>query len=121
MQLLASEVGADYYPHGPGMVSHVMLTITYLQAMTLYIHRQGRFNNHAAHSLYKIMVLASSVMGVMKMGNIVPRAGVEPTCLVFWASVLPLQYIGSLMSPLYTYLSMWLLATEVSADLNSTL
>ena len=33
-------------------------------------------------------------MGVMKMGNIVPRAGLEPTPLAFWASVLPLHHIG---------------------------
>ena len=26
--------------------------------------------------------------GVMEMGNIVPSAGIEPTSLVFWASVL---------------------------------
>ena len=41
------------------------------------------------------------VMGVMKMGNIVPRAGLEPTSLAFQASVLPLHHVGSLMSPLY--------------------
>ena len=32
------------------------------------------------------------VMGVMKMGNTVPRAGLEP-------SVLPLHHVGSLISP----------------------
>ena len=37
----------------------------------------------------------------MAMGNIVPRAGIEPTYLVFQASVLPLHHVGSLMSPLY--------------------
>ena len=40
------------------------------------------------HSLYRIMVTASSVIGVMKMGNIVSRAGIEPTSLAFWASML---------------------------------
>ena len=39
-------------------------------------------------------------MGVMKMGNIVPRAGPKPTSLAFRASVLPLHHVGSLMSPL---------------------
>ena len=29
----------------------------------------------------RIMVLATHDMGVMKMGNIVPRAGIEPTSL----------------------------------------
>ena len=33
----------------------------------------------------------------MKMGNIVPRAGIEPTSLAFRANV------GFLMSPLYPY------------------
>ena len=30
----------------------------------------------------------------MKMGIIVPRAGLEPTALAFWASVLPLHHVG---------------------------
>ena len=30
------------------------------------------------------------VVGVMKMGNIVPRVGIEHTSLVLWASVLTL-------------------------------
>ena len=46
------------------------------------------------------MVTATSVVGVMQMGNIVPRAGLEPTSLAFWASVLPLHHVGSLMSAL---------------------
>ena len=40
----------------------------------------------------------------MKMGNIVPRAGIEPTSLAFRASVLPVHHVGFLMSPLYPYL-----------------
>ena len=44
------------------------------------------------------------VMGVMKMGNTVPRAGLEPTSLTFRASVLPLHNVGSLMSLLYPHL-----------------
>ena len=40
-------------------------------------------------------------MGVMKMGYIVPRVGLEPTSLAFWASVLPFYHVGSLMLPLY--------------------
>ena len=57
-------------------------------------------------------------MSVMKIGNIVPRAGIEPAFLGFWASVLPLHHVGFLMSPLYTdsHLSMQLLASEVRAD-----
>ena len=60
MQLLASELRADY---------------TYIQTMALHIHTQGRFNNHKAHTLHRIMVTATSVVGVMEMGNIVPRVG----------------------------------------------
>ena len=41
------------------------------------------------------------VVGVMKMGNIVTRVGLEPTSLAFWASVQPLHHVGSLMSPVY--------------------
>ena len=36
-------------------------------------------------------------MGVTKMGNTVPRAGLEPTSLAFQASVLPLHHVGSLI------------------------
>ena len=32
--------------------------------------------------------IKTSVTGVMKMGNIVPRAGIKATSLAFWASVL---------------------------------
>ena len=46
-------------------------------------------------------------MGVIKMGNIVPRVGVRPTSLAFQIRVLPLHHIGSLISPLYLYLSVY--------------
>ena len=55
--------------------------------MALHIHPQGRFNNHTAHNLYMIMFMAISVVGVMKMGNIVHRVGIKPTSLEFRASV----------------------------------
>ena len=42
-----------------------------------------------------------NVAGGIKMGNIVPRAGLEPTSLAFWVSALPLHHIGSLTSPQY--------------------
>ena len=38
--------------------------------------------------------METSIMGVMKMGNIVHRAGIEPTSLAFRASVLPLHHVG---------------------------
>ena len=59
--------------------------------MTLHTHIQGRFNNYTLCILYRILVTATSVMAVTKMGNIVPRAGFEPASLAFWTSVLPFQ------------------------------
>ena len=44
------------------------------------------------------------VVGVMKMGNIVPRAGIELTSLAFQTSVLQLHHVGSLMSCIPTCL-----------------
>ena len=45
--------------------------------------------------------MVNSVMGLTKMGKIVLRAGLIPKCLAFWASVLALHHLVSLMSPLY--------------------
>ena len=53
----------------------------------IHIHTQGRFNNHIAHSLYRIMVTVPSVVGVMEMRNILPTLGIEPTSLALWISV----------------------------------
>ena len=66
---------------------------------------QCRFTNNTAHSLYRIIVMATSVTGVMKY---CAQSGFEPTSLVFWASVLlPLHHVGSLMSWLYPRLSVY--------------
>ena len=78
MQLLASEVSAEYYTHPPAIVSLLM---------TLHKHTQGRFNNHTPCSLYRIMFTAISVVDEIKMGNIVPRARIEPTSPAFRATV----------------------------------
>ena len=102
MQFLAPEVSTDYYTHLPGIVSLLMLTIqTYGQSpyIYIYIYTQGRFNNYTVHILYRIIITATSVVGVMKMGNVVSRAGIEPTSMAFWASVLP-HHVASLMSQL---------------------
>ena len=48
----------------------------------------------------KICSIANGVR-VMKMGNIVPRAGIKPISLEVLASEISLHHIGSLMSPLY--------------------
>ena len=50
--------------------------------------------------MYIFITPATSVVGVMKMGNMVPRVGIEPTSLTFWATMLPLYHVGSLVSPL---------------------
>ena len=112
MQIHATEVSAAYYSPRHGIVSLLMLTITYIQTMLFHIHTEGGFNNHAVHSLYMILVMATSVVSVIKMGNLVPRAGLKPH---FWhsgAGVLPLHYVGSLMTPLYpgipVYAASWL-------------
>ena len=56
-------------------------------------------------------------MGVTKMGNIVPRAGIGPTSLAFRASVLPLCHIGFPdVTAIRTPTCLMLLASEVSAD-----
>ena len=52
------------------------------------------------------------------MRNIVPSLGIEPTSLVFRASVPLLHHIGSLMSPLYPRPPVH--ASEVSADYYSS-
>ena len=57
----------------------------YIQAVTLHKDTQSRFNNHTVHNMCRILVMATSVM---KMGNIVPRLGIESTSLAFQASVL---------------------------------
>ena len=71
--MLYKGLGADYYTHPPGIVSLLMLTITYIPPMTLHFHIQGKFNDHTECSLYRIHGHSTSVMAVMKMGNIVPK------------------------------------------------
>ena len=45
--------------------------------------------------------METSVVSVIKMVNIVPILGIEPTFLAFRASVLPLHHLGFLKSKLY--------------------
>ena len=71
----------------PGLVSLLMLIITYIQAMTLHLHTQDRLNNYPSCGLHRIIVIATSGMGVMKMANIVPRVGIEPISLTFRANM----------------------------------
>ena len=52
--------------------------------------------------------------GAMKMGNIVPSSRTKPTSLAFQASLL--HYNTACNHATRTYLSMWLIAWEVSED-----
>ena len=83
MQLFALKDSADYYTHPPGIVS-----FNCIPAISLHIHTQGRFNNHTVNSLYRTVVMATSVVGLMKMGNIMPKAGIKTTSQEFRTSVL---------------------------------
>ena len=58
MQLLTSEVSANYYTRPSGIVS-LFNAYNYIQAMALHIDTQGRFNNHITLSLYSILVTAA--------------------------------------------------------------
>ena len=80
---------------------HLLLTITYIYT-GLHIHKQGRFNNHIAHSFTGSLswkpvssVMATSVMGVMKIGKIVARARLKTMSLAFWASVCRLPDVNT--------------------------
>ena len=68
---------------------------------------------------YRILVMVISVMGVMKMGNVVPRAGIEPTSIALRASVLTIIPCRLPLNHHYTHVylfmqSMQFLASEVS-------
>ena len=85
-----------------GTIFRIFITFTTLVALTMILNKlcavlllnlslyiyKDRFNNNTAHNLLRIMVRATSVVNVMKMRNIVPSAGIEPTSLAFQASVL---------------------------------
>ena len=100
-----------------------MLAITYKPAITLHIHTQGRVNNAAGLSLYRIMVTATSVLDVMNIINIVPRIGIERTFLAFWASLLtntPSRHLDVTMLPTPVSLSSALSSADqyTMAELN---
>ena len=46
--------------------------------MAVHIHTQGSFNDATVHTLYRILVMEASVMGVTKIGNTVPGMGTKP-------------------------------------------
>ena len=73
--------------------------------MTLHI--QVRFNNRTPQTFDRIIVTATRFVGVMNMGKVVPKMGIELTSPVFQASVLT---ITPPRVPEAATLSMWLLA-----------
>ena len=64
------------------------------------------YSPHTTSLIHPHIIINSSssetnAVGLMKMGNAVPRAGIKPTSLAFLAIVLLWILVGSLMSPLY--------------------
>lgn len=59
-----------------------------------------------------ITVMAIKILGMTKVGKIVPRVGSEPTPLAFQVTVIPLHHICSLISQVYprlpAYIAPWL-------------
>ena len=51
----------------------------------LHIHTPGMFNDHMAHSLYRTLLMATNVVSVMKMGNILPRDRKHISCRGQWS------------------------------------
>ena len=86
---LPERLSADI--HSPRIVRLFMLTITYIQAVMLHMYTQGRFKNRTAYILYSILVMAVALWTLMKIGNIVPRAGIEPISLAFQTTVLTIS------------------------------
>ena len=73
-----------------------------------YMHTAMAFDIHTQGMITTLQCIAlqdhGHGMGVTKMGNIVPRARIEPTSLASCASV---QHVGSLTSPLYPLLPVY--------------
>ena len=67
-------------------------------------HNGFKFTNYSKHPVALvrhfrlvnpiIIIFIITVVDVMKMGNIVPRGELEPTCLAVWASVLPFHHVS---------------------------
>ena len=86
------------------------MSFTYIQAMAVHIYIYIYIYTGQGQQPYSPQHVqdpghSTSIMGVTKMGNIVPRVGIEPTSLAFQASVLPFHHISSLLSLLYPCMS----------------
>ena len=110
-----------WYFYGCGPVS-VALEDIYIIHIYIYIYAWRALfqtiisklgiciTNSFWNGAYRLLEKSSSytymytyVVGVTKIESIVPSAGVDPTSLAFRASVLPLNHVDSLMSPLSPY------------------
>ena len=99
MQLLASEVSADYYNNYTSTYSS--WNYKSFNAYN-YIHTgsglsytfTGQIPRPYSMQLEQDPGHGTGVMGVTKIGNTVPRAGFEPIYLTFRPSVLTLHHIG---------------------------
>ena len=97
-------------------IHELFATYNYIHTGTALTTAQGRFTNHTACSLYRILVMAPVSQSVQRwgvqIGNIAPRAS-------FWAytsSIVTIWQIPWCNQPIHAYLSKWLLAGEFSAD-----
>ena len=73
----------------PFIVSHLILTITYIHTGSHLTHIYRVGSTTIQHiTCTGSWVTATSGVGVMKMGNVVPWVGIEPIFLAFRASVL---------------------------------
>ena len=97
---LSNTVYGTHHNHGQSISNEVHLQL--FKQVPILVCR----NQHLGalltpgNIIYLARFIYTYVVGVTKMGNIVPRVGIEPTSLAFRVSVLPLHDIGSLMSPL---------------------
>ena len=65
-----------------------MLTTYKVMHLHIYIHTLGRFNNHTMPHFTGFWPWNQYHRGDENVGNILPRAGIEPSSLAFWANVL---------------------------------
>ena len=110
MQLLAWAVRAAYCNRPHAIVS---LTITYRQSPHIHAHRVISTVIQILHDTGH----AIRAMGVMKMGNIIPRVGIKPRSPSFQASVLTItsHRLPWCHNCTHAYLSMQLFDSEVNA------
>ena len=79
-----------------------MLTITYIRTESdLRYKYTGSVQQLSSAELVQKPGRDTNLIRAIKMGNIVPRAGIKPTSLALWANVLTIHHLSSLPSPHY--------------------